>query len=225
MRLEKQSSPGMQLIISHNAQEEIRLLCGVFPNREWSGYLVYRMAYSKEEEDYHIYIDRIIPLDVGTETETEYDDGYIPQAVKDLLEDDGELRLGHIHSHNTQEVFFSSTDINELVRGAEKGEPYLSLIVNNLMEMEAKLCVLAKPLTGQDIILGYMTPLPQKNVVTRHISELEPLLLLWECPITLEGGSEDILFNRLLLELLGKLQQKLSNQTYSSSLPIDYTVG
>ena len=225
MRLEKQSSPGMQLIISHNAQEEIRLLCGVFPNREWSGYLVYRMAYSKEEEDYHIYIDRIIPLDVGTETETEYDDGYIPQAVKDLLEDDGELRLGHIHSHNTQEVFFSSTDINELVRGAERSEPYLSLIVNNLMEMEAKLCVPAKPLTGQDIILGYMTPLPQTNVVTRHISELEPLLLLWECPITLEGGSEDILFNRLLLELLGKLQQKLSNQTYSSSLPIDYTVG
>lgn len=223
MRLERQSSPGMQLFISHNAQEEIRLLCGIFPNREWSGYTIYRMACS--EDDYHIHIDRIIPMDVGTETETEYDEEYIPQAVRDLLEDDGELRLGHIHSHNTQEVFFSSTDINELVRGAERGEPYLSLIVNNRMEMEAKLCVMAKPLAGQDFILGYMTALPKKDVVTRHISELEPLLLLWECPITLEGGSDDILFNRLLLELLGKLQQKLSCQTYSSSLPIDYTVG
>lgn len=52
-----------------------------------------------------------------------------------------------IHSHNNMSVFFSGTDVSELEDNAPNHEYYLSLIVNNKGDKQAKVCHVAKRLT------------------------------------------------------------------------------
>lgn len=52
-----------------------------------------------------------------------------------------------IHSHNNMSVFFSGTDVSELEDNAPNHEYYLSLIVNNKGDKQAKVCHIAKRLT------------------------------------------------------------------------------
>lgn len=46
--------------------------------------------------------------------------------------------MGHIHSHNTMDTYFSGVDMSELNDNSEFHNYYLSLIVNNFMKMKAK---------------------------------------------------------------------------------------
>jgi hypothetical protein len=76
--------------------------------------------------------------DIGTSgyTEYEFDMDFIRLIMKDSALRD--LKRGHIHSHNTMNVFFSGTDNSELVDNAPNYNYYLSLIVNNRNEMTAR---------------------------------------------------------------------------------------
>lgn len=86
----------------------------------------------------------IFLMDKGTGAFTSYDfDGdvadYIMDKTMETMGEFGTYRLGHIHSHNTMGVFFSGTDNDELHDNVGNHNFYLSLIVNNYMEMTAKL--------------------------------------------------------------------------------------
>lgn len=79
----------------------------------------------------------------GTQAYTEYSfDEAVADFIMDKTEENPEFmtyKIGHIHSHNSMGVFFSGTDMDELFDNCVNHNFYLSLIVNNYMEMIAKL--------------------------------------------------------------------------------------
>lgn len=89
-------------------------------------------------------VEDILPLDKGTSSYTSFT---LDKRFVDYLMENPkamEWKVGLIHSHNTMGVFFSNTDLEELQDNAPNHNFYLSLIVNNYMEMEAKVAVYAK---------------------------------------------------------------------------------
>lgn len=88
-------------------------------------------------------------MDKGNQTFTSYGfDTDVSDFIMDKTMEDPEwmsIKLGHIHSHNTMSVFFSGTDTDELLENCHHHNVYLSLIVNNFMEMTSKLVYKATP--------------------------------------------------------------------------------
>lgn len=88
-------------------------------------------------------------MDKGTSGFTSYDfTDEVAEFIMDKTMENPEFmtyKLGHIHSHNTMNVFFSGTDVDELHDNVGNHNIYLSLIVNNFMDMKAKVCYLAAP--------------------------------------------------------------------------------
>lgn len=134
------------LKINKEVLDQIKYLCKSIPKEEWSGVLFYTTKGSiTKPNKFSIEIKTILPLDKGTSVFTSYD---LDERFINFLEEDFEERstwkVGHIHSHNVMKVFFSGTDIEELLDNAPKHNMYLSLIVNNYMEFVAKVAILAQ---------------------------------------------------------------------------------
>lgn len=131
------------LKINKDIYKKISELCYIIPDVEWSGILLYDVKGSiKDPESFEMIVKDIIPMNKGTKSYTEFD---FNQNGKDLHIDycmehpeAMKWRIGLIHSHNTFSVFFSGTDLEELKDGSDTHNYYLSLIVNNNMDMEAK---------------------------------------------------------------------------------------
>lgn len=97
----------------------------------------------KDPANFKIEIEDILPLDMGTSVFTSYD---LDERFIDYLMEDPKrmkFKVGHIHSHNIMSVFFSGTDMEELNDSAPAYNYYLSLIVNNYMDMTAKVAFVA----------------------------------------------------------------------------------
>lgn len=130
--------------MSEEILNKIKYLCRNINKDEWSGALFYSIEGSiKEPLTFKIKLEDILPLDKGTSSYTEYelDDRYLDY----LMEDEKRMNwyVGHIHSHNTMTVFFSSTDMAELNDNSPSHNFYLSLIVNNYMDFMAKIAFVA----------------------------------------------------------------------------------
>jgi hypothetical protein len=95
--------------ISQEILDKIKYLCMEIPKVEWSGILFYKVVGS-------------ITSHAGFEDDERFD-----------------WKIGHIHSHNTMKTYFSGTDMSELNDNSEFHNYYLSLIVNNFMDMTAKI--------------------------------------------------------------------------------------
>jgi proteasome lid subunit RPN8/RPN11 len=118
---------------------KIKYLCKSIPDVEWSGILFYSIKGSiKKPATMQIILEDILPMDKGSKTYTEYniDERYMEYIMED--ESRMEWKMGHIHSHNTMNVYFSGTDMSELNDNAPSHNFYLSLIVNNYMDFTAK---------------------------------------------------------------------------------------
>jgi hypothetical protein len=93
-------------------------------------------------EKLKLHIEDILPLDKGTTgfTSYEFDERFI-----DYLMEDPEVRMGwkvgHVHSHHNMRTFFSGTDEQELMDNCPQHNFYLSLIVNNRDEFEARVAI------------------------------------------------------------------------------------
>jgi hypothetical protein len=132
------------LNISLPILHKIQFLCKSIPKVEWSGVLFYSVTGSiKDPTNFKIEIEDILPLDVGTSVFTSYD--LDNRFIDYLMEDPKRMKfkVGHIHSHNIMSVFFSGTDMEELNDSASAYNYYLSLIVNNYMDMTAKVAFVA----------------------------------------------------------------------------------
>lgn len=129
------------LKLNEEILEQIRFLCRKYPSLEWSGSLFFTYSGTiKNISELVITAHKILPLDVGSSTYTEYsyDERYIDFIEKN--EERDYWRAGHIHSHNKMSVFFSGTDISELEDNAPTKKPfYLSLIVNNVGDLCCKI--------------------------------------------------------------------------------------
>lgn len=123
---------------------KIKYLCKTIPKDEWSGPLFYTFTGDiSKPETFEITVKDILPLDKGTSAYTSYqnDDRFV-----DYMEEDEERldwTMGHCHSHNVMRVFFSGTDDAELTDNAPNYNFYLSLIVNNFMDMTARVAFVA----------------------------------------------------------------------------------
>lgn len=82
-------------------------------------------------------------MDKGTQSSTSLRN--IAKTLNKVYDHDEnleDLRIGSIHSHNSMDVYFSSTDINDLFQDVDIYNPFISLITNNEDHYVAKLSFL-----------------------------------------------------------------------------------
>lgn len=132
----------IKVTVTEGMLNKIRYICGEFPTKEWSGVLFYDIKGSlKKPNLIEIKAFDFYPLDLGSASYTEFE--YSPDfaayiARNPLLMDH---QMGLIHSHNNMGVFFSGTDTATLQEQAPLYKKFLSVIVNNRMDIVAKLAV------------------------------------------------------------------------------------
>lgn len=134
------------LKISERLQSEIFFLCNRIHAVEWSGTLFYKtLEGNLGEENCVLSAEFVYLQDIGSSAYTEYDPSN-SDYIKFLMANPEvmDLKTGHIHSHNNMDVFFSGTDVSELVDNAPNHNFYLSLIVNNKNEMTARVAFMIK---------------------------------------------------------------------------------
>ena len=142
------SKQTIKTVVTTDVYNKMKYLCEKISAVEWSGVLFYTVEGSiKDPENMVITMQNILPLDKGTSGYTEYT---LDERLTDFLMDNPShlgYKIGHIHSHNTMSVFFSGTDMEELTENSESHNYYFSFIVNNKMEMTAKVGQMAKSKT------------------------------------------------------------------------------
>tara|TARA_R110002050_G_scaffold57833_5_gene130066 strand:+ start:423 stop:1508 length:1086 start_codon:yes stop_codon:yes gene_type:complete len=133
------SKQTIKTVVTIDVYNKMKYLCQKISAVEWSGVLFYTVEGSiKDPENMVITMRNILPLDKGTSGYTEY---VLDDRLTNFLMDNPDhlgYKIGHIHSHNTMAVFFSGTDMDELTENSEAHNYYFSFIVNNKMEMTAK---------------------------------------------------------------------------------------
>lgn len=134
--MEKPSLYPNQLFIAPDLERKIRILCSYFPDKEWSGVLFTKKISLSDGTKYYTADDMYL-LDIGSATHTEYE--FTPELMS-YMADNGYLdyRMDLIHSHNRMESFFSGVDWSTLISETKTKGSYLSLIVNNKGQYEAK---------------------------------------------------------------------------------------
>lgn len=139
----------IKVIMPDDILNKIKYLCRAISAVEWSGILLYTVKGTiKDPSKMVITLKDIIVMDKGTHTLTEFN---FNEKIRDTseymdrhidytneFEEAIEWKIGLIHSHNTMKVYFSPTDKAELVENTQGHNFYLSLIVNNYMDMVAK---------------------------------------------------------------------------------------
>lgn len=122
--------------------EQIKYLCSRIHTVEWSGVLFYKVEGTiKDPSNMKITLVDILPMDKGSTATTSFNmdsryDDYLMEEHPEYLENGYQTAL--IHSHHNMEVYFSSTDDEELIDNTKTHNYYLSLIVNNNMDFVAK---------------------------------------------------------------------------------------
>jgi proteasome lid subunit RPN8/RPN11 len=134
------SKEKVKLFLSKDIYNKIVYLCNRIHNVEWSGVLFYEVKGNiKNPSKMSCNVKDILPMDMGSTAYTEYS---FDSRVNNFIERKDERFdwfVGHIHSHNNMKTFFSATDMEELNDNSEHHNFYLSLIVNNKMDMTAKI--------------------------------------------------------------------------------------
>lgn len=123
-------------VITDEAERKIRYTCTEIKTIEWSGILFYKVLGPGlvDATETTIEVIDLLLMDIGTGSTTEYDPTDL--AVMEFLRKhpdymNGDVYMGHIHSHHNMATFFSSTDKTELFTSAPLNDVFISLIVNN----------------------------------------------------------------------------------------------
>lgn len=130
----------INLYIPDDVLNKIKFLCKMIAKVEWSGILFYETKGSVQNTDkFKIILKDIFLMDKGDKTATsfDWDEDIVKYRMANLAAID--WKVGHIHSHNDMGVFFSGTDWSELNDNSPLHNIYLSLIVNNYLDMKAKI--------------------------------------------------------------------------------------
>lgn len=139
-----QLQDNVKVVIPKNVMEKINYLCTVIAAVEWSGVLFYSVKGTiKNPSKMVITLRDILPMDKGTiaTTEFEYDERYVEYLMND--ERRMEYKSGLIHSHNNMAVFYSATDQAELKTNSKAHNFYLSVVVNNKLDIIGRIGISA----------------------------------------------------------------------------------
>lgn len=118
---------------------KIYMLNTEFHNVEWCGIVIYKITNEKSINPFNnITIDviDIYPTSKGTSVTVNRDDTVLPKVYKIF---GMECLIGTIHSHNNMDSFFSETDVNDIKTNVGLYSQYLSIVVNNKMDIKAKI--------------------------------------------------------------------------------------
>lgn len=132
----------MPVEVNESVMNQIKYLCSLIPDKEWSGILFYITEGSiKKIDTFKIIPVDIYLMDIGTSGSTEYetDETIIAHRMQNKHLLDPKIKIGHIHSHNNMGSFFSGVDDDELIINSECHNYYFSLVVNNRMEIVGKI--------------------------------------------------------------------------------------
>lgn len=196
------SESTIQVFIPEDVLLKIKYLCQIIPQDEWSGILLYKVEGSiKDPKNCKLILKDIIPMDKGSKTYTEYtfnekfgevvDDKMIDYFNANMHAMDEDWKIGHIHSHNSMDVFFSGTDTEELHENASSHNFYLSLIVNNWMDFTAKV---ASKITAKNSMKVVYTALDENGkeyeVSSEPLDVMTEKIIEFDCEI--DHPSQDI---------------------------------
>lgn len=120
-----------KLVIPADVEKKIRHLCNRISQVEWSGTLFYTHSGSYEEGTLEIRCVDIFPMDIGSQTYTEFDMSPDVIAYMTTRPELLDCQMGLIHSHNNMATFFSGTDTSTLREEGNDRNHFVSLIVNN----------------------------------------------------------------------------------------------
>ena len=93
------------------------------------------------------------------------------------------MRKGHIHSHNHMGVFFSGTDTTEIMDNSAFHNYYVSLIVNNINEMVAKVAYRVHRSTVSSTHLTYNDINGSPVTTTEHSEVKDDTVMIYDCDI------------------------------------------
>ena len=136
------STESPTIVVGKTVLKQIEYLCNEINKVEWSGVLFYKVKGTvKNPSKMIIYLKHILLMDKGNSSFTTFnwmENGDVNNFLMDN-EEYFDCIMGHIHSHHNMSVFFSSTDWSELNDNAPVHNIYLSVIVNNRMDITAKI--------------------------------------------------------------------------------------
>lgn len=145
----------------------------------------------KDPKNFKITLKDILPMDKGSTAETEfsYDRRYIDYLMNDP--ERTEWRSGLIHSHNNMAVFFSGTDDEELSKNSKAHNYYLSVVVNNKLDIVGRVAITA---SAKEIITAPFNALDEDGkpytMESLPLSVTKDKLYHYECQMSYDKGSE-----------------------------------
>lgn len=158
--------------------------------------------------------------DIGSKTHTEftYDEECMEFVEKNDL---FTSHHGFIHSHNSMKVFFSPEDQDELQDNAGTHNIYLSLIVNNFMDIIAKVVFLGQPASE------YSCFDENGNKYELELSDPEKIMFSYDCKILMPPQEFNVSeeFKNIYTELSKKTQAKLKAIQASNINNVNRAVG
>lgn len=150
----------------------------------------------------------IMLRDIGTATTTGfvYDRECVNYMMKNEHLEEDDILHGMIHSHHSMGVFFSPTDVDELQDNAEAHNFYLSLVINNYMEMVAKV-VFVGASTHPKV---YTCTDEQGEAYEFEIENSEKALMIYDCKI--EQPQEEIVVDSQFKQTLQDVRMKINKR-------------
>lgn len=121
---------------SNLAAAKLKMYLKKYPKREWSGVIFYTRC--RECALIKIMIHDFYLLNKGTSVATEFT--FTKKFFKYIEKNDllG-VNQGTLHSHNEMAAFFSSVDKKDIITQMQARHEYLSVVINNKLELVAKL--------------------------------------------------------------------------------------
>lgn len=124
--------------ISQEVMDQIWFLCNEVNKVEWSGTIFYKTNTTKDMNKLKIEVVSLLLLSIDTAGTTTYSE-YKEERLIDFIMNNPGLKRGTIHSHHGMDVFFSGTDTDDLAINSIGSDEYLSVIVNNVGHIKAKM--------------------------------------------------------------------------------------
>lgn len=191
IKINKSKTLKDKVIIPDNIIDQIQKYNFASPSEEWSGTIFYSIT---EENNMFIYhIKGLIPLDVGSQTTTEYDvtDPEITHymVINNLID----CYMGNLHSHHNMDTFFSATDSKAF---EQSNYPvFLSIIVNNAMDIIAKvgfkITTIVKPVNS------YLHPVTKEIVYTEEKETVSESYEIRDCILEWNKESANECFEQI----------------------------
>ena len=127
----------VKVIVSDTVLDQIKYLCNKIHRVEWSGVIFYDTEGDIHDIDnFIITLKYIYLMHKGSGGATDY--MFSEELVGFRMDNAPEAlkwKIGHIHSHHSMQAYFSGTDEDEMKLNSEFHNYYLSVIVNNRMEI------------------------------------------------------------------------------------------